>query len=232
MQVRDEMMSCIEQDGATVTVDEWNPWDWAKALRALANGNNGEVTFKYYMNLFDEIDVDGGGTVDEDELYNALKSAGLTITRDGLTNMIAMVDENANGEIDRKEWSDAVDFFLEQYGAEETLLRGFRTFGRQVKGDKERKFYLDLFDQIDLNKDNLVDENELNRAFNEAGEKVMKRKLKKLIALVDDDNDGKINRKEWSFAVDFFLQHEELRRSVNDTETEIHSELSSNDDSV
>merc|ERR1711884_625010 len=142
-QVRDEMKSCIEQDGAVVKVEEWNPWDWTAALMALAGNKGEDVSREYYLNLFDEIDADGGGTVDEDELYDALKKAGVNITREGLSDMIAMVDENADGEVDRKEWSDVVDFFLEQYNAEETLVQGFKSFGRLAQGDATKKFYIE-----------------------------------------------------------------------------------------
>merc|ERR1719410_97474 len=96
------------------------------------------------------------------------------------------------------------------------LLKGSKLLDGRLKAKQQKKFYLELFDQIDVNKDDLVDEDELNRALNNSGAKMVKEKLQKLMALVDEDNDGKINRKEWAFAVDFFLQHEGMRKIVSE----------------
>ncbi|CAB9509080.1 K(+) antiporter GerN [Seminavis robusta] len=141
-EVRLALSELIHQQDAAVTVEEWNPWDWTAALKTLAeNHGEGALTRRHFMNLFDKIDADGGGTVDEDELYEALVAAGVKITRANLATMIAMVDDNNDGEVDREEWKSAIDFFLEQQAAERTFSgfmgpamssRGFMSSARQL----------------------------------------------------------------------------------------------------
>jgi hypothetical protein len=114
IRVKEVMEQILNQDDAIVEVSEWDPWDWSEAFDAMLDKKNGNVSVDDFMRLFDEIDSDGGGTVDQDELYDALQQAGVNISKDGLSTMIAMVDENNDGEISREEWKAAVDFYFEK----------------------------------------------------------------------------------------------------------------------
>ena len=46
-------------------------------------------------------------------MYEALIGAGLDITEEGVLTLFAMIDEDGNGNIDRDEWRDTVEFYLE-----------------------------------------------------------------------------------------------------------------------
>ena len=48
--------------------------------------------------VFDNIDADGGGSLDQEEIYEALVAAGLDITKDGVLTLFAMIDEDGNGK--------------------------------------------------------------------------------------------------------------------------------------
>ena len=109
------IMSSLEDiDVRSITVEQWNPWDWSAALETMTmtRKDGKPADLEFFMDIFNKIDADGGGTVDEDELFNALKSAGMEVTRDGLKQMIAVVDENGDGEISREEWKNAIEYFL------------------------------------------------------------------------------------------------------------------------
>mmetsp|Transcript_2462 Transcript_2462/g.3596 ORF Transcript_2462/g.3596 Transcript_2462/m.3596 type:complete len:818 (-) Transcript_2462:69-2522(-) len=117
-EIKEAFEAVFPNGHAMVSCVDWNPWDWIEALKMMSGDAGGKVTREYLLDLFDRIDEDGGGTVDEEELFSALQDAGSQITRDGLRDMIAMVDENNDGEISRDEWKEAVDFFIEYQEAE------------------------------------------------------------------------------------------------------------------
>jgi len=111
-----ESMSEIDTEVTELKIQVWNPWDWSSALDSmmLMSNQNGPIDESFFMDIFDKIDIDGGGTADEDELYRALKNVGVNITKDGLSAMMAMVDENGDGEISREEWREAINVYLDQ----------------------------------------------------------------------------------------------------------------------
>ena len=117
--LKDALSSVLVEDQVeikNIKVEQWNPWDWSGALDSMTQmkRNDGKpVDMEFFMHIFNKIDTDGGGTVDEDELYTALKASGIEVTRDGLKQMIAVVDENADGEISKDEWQAAIEHYLD-----------------------------------------------------------------------------------------------------------------------
>lgn len=97
----------------SLCVLQWRPWDWAHVLDSLslkrANGN--VASDQFLMELFDVADVDQSGTIEEDEFIKVFLDGGITISREGLSAMIDMVDENRDGVISRSEWEQAVEYF-------------------------------------------------------------------------------------------------------------------------
>ncbi len=75
------------------------------------------------MAVFDTIDIDGGGTVDKDEIYDALQEAGVKISEEGVATLFNMIDEDGSGEIDKDEWKEAVNFYLELKQEEKEMAR-------------------------------------------------------------------------------------------------------------
>lgn len=123
----DEVEAALKEiillDDAKVSVEEWHPWDFAEAVKTIAQDHcGGNASMGFFMGMFDKIDADHGGTVDEDELFAALNGSGVKITREGLATMIAMVDDNNDGVISREEWKNAIDFVLEQEKAQASLV--------------------------------------------------------------------------------------------------------------
>ena len=95
-----------------VTVDVWNPWPWTDLLDKIAKHYDLE-SIEQFVTVFNEIDVDGGGTIDTEEMFNALTTAGVKITEEGVLTLCKMIDEDGDGEIDQDEWRETVDFYLE-----------------------------------------------------------------------------------------------------------------------
>ena len=66
-----------------------------------------------FVAVFATIDVDAGGTLDQEEIHDVLKEAGVKISHEGVETLFNMIDEDGSGEIDQDEWREAVDFYLE-----------------------------------------------------------------------------------------------------------------------
>ncbi|KAL7549070.1 hypothetical protein ACHAWF_012339 [Thalassiosira exigua] len=115
----EEVEKAIEEalgSDADVAVDVWNPWPWTEVLDKIVehygiSGDNDDLPT--FVAIFDKIDSDGGGEIDQEEMYEALMEAGLDITEEGVITLVAMIDEDGNGDIDREEWKETCEFYLE-----------------------------------------------------------------------------------------------------------------------
>jgi len=115
-------------DGADVSVEVWNPWPWTEVLDMIAcyygaTGGTSKDNLEVFVSVFNKIDIDGGGSIDQNEMYDALSNAGLDITEEGVLNLVAMIDEDGNGNIERGEWRETVEFYLELKEEEEERIR-------------------------------------------------------------------------------------------------------------
>ncbi|GBG27532.1 Voltage-dependent L-type calcium channel subunit alpha-1F [Hondaea fermentalgiana] len=70
-------------------------------VQALRERHNiSESSIKAYQRVFDMLDLDGSGTIEEEELRFGLKSIGRCPAKEDLDRMIKLVDEDKSGEID------------------------------------------------------------------------------------------------------------------------------------
>ena len=91
-------------------------WKWDRVLEQMAtsmNDGNGstaltDLTHEKVDHVFDQIDSDGSGEIDADELDEALERMGFKLTRMDIVTMIAVVDENSDGVVDREEFHTLV----------------------------------------------------------------------------------------------------------------------------
>jgi len=106
----------------TLDVEQWNPWEWTYALDTMVlKRATGEMAdLKYFMQIFDNSDTDGSGTLDGDELFEVLKREGMIVTKEGIGAMIAHADVDNDGEISRSEWEASVSHYLEQKSTNST----------------------------------------------------------------------------------------------------------------
>ena len=97
-------------------ISPWTPWQWNYALDSLSTklSNGQDATLPFFMNMFEMADLDGSGDVDESELLSVFDQVGLRITKEGLSALIAAVDEDGDGVISRQEWKDAITLHLEK----------------------------------------------------------------------------------------------------------------------
>eukprot|EP00585_Thalassiosira_rotula_P010679 CAMPEP_0196159808 /NCGR_PEP_ID=MMETSP0910-20130528/46508_1 /TAXON_ID=49265 /ORGANISM="Thalassiosira rotula, Strain GSO102" /LENGTH=842 /DNA_ID=CAMNT_0041424733 /DNA_START=55 /DNA_END=2583 /DNA_ORIENTATION=- len=87
-------------------------WHWDRALERMAMSINvcegstalATLTPAQIDNAFDQIDANGSGNIDTDELKEALEKMGIKLTKKNVVTMINVVDENGDGTIDREEF--------------------------------------------------------------------------------------------------------------------------------
>jgi hypothetical protein len=60
------------------------------------------------LQAFEDMDVDGGGTLDAEEIYEGLMKLGMDINRSAIDDLIAEFDDNGNGELEFSEWREVV----------------------------------------------------------------------------------------------------------------------------
>eukprot|EP00553_Chaetoceros_curvisetus_P007237 CAMPEP_0204617594 /NCGR_PEP_ID=MMETSP0717-20131115/4525_1 /ASSEMBLY_ACC=CAM_ASM_000666 /TAXON_ID=230516 /ORGANISM="Chaetoceros curvisetus" /LENGTH=469 /DNA_ID=CAMNT_0051631163 /DNA_START=242 /DNA_END=1651 /DNA_ORIENTATION=+ len=117
IEIQAKLYQRMKESGITVLdVQQWNPWDWTAVLDTMTikRTNGEELSLDFFMKLFDIVDTDGSGTFNEDDLSFVLNGAGMTVTRERLTAMIAVVDEDGNGQISREEWKKAIQPYLDK----------------------------------------------------------------------------------------------------------------------
>lgn len=101
-------------------------WEWGAAFEKLnLIGQDGQaVNDEVLMAIFDKIDVNGDGGLQEDELYSALQEAGFPgLNLQVVKRMMREADEDGNGEISREEWRDLVKGYFATKNIESRNLR-------------------------------------------------------------------------------------------------------------
>ncbi len=73
-----------------------------------------------YRDIFAKIDLDGGGTIDEEELAIGFIAAGQRFTKDEIKDLVAQVDDDNSGELDLAEFADFMQVYINEYRARQT----------------------------------------------------------------------------------------------------------------
>ena len=102
-----ELISYLDQDGGgTVEFEEFLAFGCK--LEGFMEASEDVEAMKEKM--FDLIDKDGGGVITLQELYKLMvDDLGVEISMDDVYNIIADLDEDGNGELDKEEFSVLLD---------------------------------------------------------------------------------------------------------------------------
>lgn len=85
-------------------------WEWDRALEVIARSMNdaqatlADLTPTQIDQVFDDIDSDKSGSIDPEELREALEKMGMKLTTKAVAAMVDVVDDNNDGCIDREEF--------------------------------------------------------------------------------------------------------------------------------
>ena len=127
---------------------------------------------------FDLFDSDHSGTIDTEELKQALSNLGIDAKNQTLQNMMNDIDKNQSGTIDFDEFIDMMTAKMSDKDAPKDLRKVFDLF----IGD-------DTADKIELR--------HLKRVAKELGENMTDDELNEIIVRADTDKDGKVSFEEF-----------------------------------
>ena len=130
---------------------------------------------------FDLFDSDHSGTIDTEELKQALSNLGIDAKNQTLQNMMNDIDKNQSGTIDFTEFIELMTAKFSDKDTPEDLRKVFDLF----IGD-------DTADKIEFK--------HLKRVAQELGENVSDEELNEMIVRADTDKDGKVSFEEF-FAI-------------------------------
>merc|ERR1719474_2401798 len=142
-------------------------------------------TVKDVQQSFKQIDRDGNGTIDKQELTAALKSSGGNFTQQDIDTLFAAGDIDGNGEIDYEEFialmcpsaSDIVEKFRSKYKTLNDVRAAFKRFDR--------------------NGDGALSKDELSSAMKSSGDSYSEIEVDAIFSLGDVDGDGEITLEEF-----------------------------------
>ena len=127
---------------------------------------------------FDLFDSDHSGTIDTEELKQALSNLGIDAKNQTLQNMMNDIDKNQSGTIDFDEFIEMMTAKMSDKDIPEDLRKVFDLF----IGD-------DTADKIELR--------HLKRVAKELGENMTDDELNEMIVRADTDKDGKVSFEEF-----------------------------------
>ena len=130
---------------------------------------------------FDLFDSDHSGTIDTEELKQALSNLGIDAKNQTLQNMMNDIDKNQSGTIDFNEFIELMTAKFSDKDIPEDLRKVFDLF----IGD-------DTADKIEFK--------HLKRVAKELGENISDEELNEMIVRADTDRDGKVSFEEF-FAI-------------------------------
>ena len=127
---------------------------------------------------FDLFDTDHSGTIDTEELKQALSNLGIDAKNQTLQNMMNDIDKNQSGTIDFDEFIQMMTAKMSDKDTREDLEKVFELF----IGD-------DNTDKIDIR--------HLKRVCKELNENMSDEELNEMIVRADTDRDGKVSFEEF-----------------------------------
>ncbi|KAL7449702.1 hypothetical protein ACHAWC_001738 [Mediolabrus comicus] len=126
---------------------------------------------------FNMFDVDGGGSISQDELKGVMKKLGSNPTDDDIQQMIKSVDDNGDGEIDFDEFLILMSTKKKNEDPDKELMDAFKVFDADGSGTISRK--------------------ELKKLMKQLGQKLSDQELDAMMEEVDTDKSGEIDFEEF-----------------------------------
>ena len=142
-------------------------------------------TVKDVQTAFKQIDRNGDGSIDRNELVSALTSAGNNFTRQEVDAIFDAADIDGNGEIDYEE------FIALMCPSASDVIEKFRSKYKNLNDVKS------AFKRFDANGDGALSKDELSRAMKSSGDSYTDIEVDAIFTLGDSDGDGEITLEEF-----------------------------------
>eukprot|EP00033_Pygsuia_biforma_P001676 GCRY01001880.1.p1 GENE.GCRY01001880.1~~GCRY01001880.1.p1 ORF type:complete len:153 (-),score=19.73 GCRY01001880.1:90-548(-) len=93
------------------------------ALRPLTEEERAE-----FKEMFDLVDIDKGGTISKDELFELMISLGLNPTKEYIDAMVKEIDADGSGDIDFEEFVTVMRKKMQPSHSQEVVKKAFKFF--------------------------------------------------------------------------------------------------------
>ena len=190
------MLQMDSDGGGTIGFEEFTVW-----FKALAEGDN------MLREVFDAVDMDGGGVLDRDEVGEVMTQLGLEVSDDELDDILRKMDEDGSGEVEFEEFAE----WFNLYRAQQKRLEAFQ---RLTHFDKSKA--QEIFDQIDEDGSGALDRNELAQLCQQLGRDMSRLELDAAMEQMDTDGTGAIDFPVFRIWFEELLQGNDLLREVFD----------------
>ena len=121
---------------------------------------------------FDIFDPEGTGSIQVEDLLNAMKTLGFDVKNPAIYKMIADFDESGNGAIEFEEFLDMMTARISDKNTKDDLRRVFNLFDDSRSGE--------------------IKVEDLRRVARELGEEISEEELKEIVQRADLDGDSKL----------------------------------------
>merc|ERR1712228_1052716 len=167
---------------------------------------SGKMSDDEMKSVFDEFDEDGGGSIDAQELQNAMKKMGQTLSMDEVNDLILEIDANGDGEVDFDEFKVMATkgWFVEAF--ESKLVESLqKSMAKYIAADDEKE------DENAIDEEDIVE----NENDNDSLQKTQKiEELEQEIKLLKEEKEKK--------------QNEEIERLQNEIKDLMNKHLEQN----
>merc|ERR1711865_731626 len=147
----------------------------------------------HIQELFNEVDQDGSGYLDRDELALLAGRAGRHLSQRQLDDAMTSMDGDGSGQVDLAEFTAWIEH------GRVLPPQGSAVFQR-VSEQLERKVanVRKLFRKFDENKDGTVSTHEFRTGLKNSGIDLTEREFQQLMGTIDEDNSGEIDYQEFA----------------------------------
>ena len=99
-----------------------------RLIKVLRKDELTEVQKREIESAFTLFDADGSDNIDVFELRDAMRALGLNMTKDQVKEMMATIDTEGNGFIDKEEFMDLMKVKIKDRNLKEELKKAFRIY--------------------------------------------------------------------------------------------------------
>ncbi|GMH77661.1 hypothetical protein TrRE_jg7069 [Triparma retinervis] len=174
-----------------------------KEFKRVTKSSNGPPRIRA---VFEEIDTNGNGKIDEGELRRGLDTMGFELSRREVRDVMKKFDNRDKGEIDFDDFA----FFLtgddedgsgsddgDESDSDELVEMVRKEFKRITKSSRGPPRIQSTFDEMDTNGDGVVSKREFRNALDEMGFRFSERQIKDVLFKIDKNNDGGCDYEEF-----------------------------------
>ena len=160
---------------------EYNEW-MRKVVRVVTSRMY--KSFEKLKETFNQFDSNKDGKVSVEELAEGIKKLDLGLTENQIYDFICSSDENQDGEISYKEFSERFGVHFNQQFCSESLKKIFAKLSEKFLDLKS------IFKNLDKNKDGKIDFNEFQSSLVNCGFKFDSNQSKELFQFIDSNKKG------------------------------------------